>query len=142
MPNNPATFLTAIVGTDNSPVPIDEVMATSSVDARGLDLFTILSPLADTIASITGIIVTRSDNRPAGIGDLIITPPNTITPWVSPNSASVIAMAVNWWQEVGSLVQISVDGGDVTYLLTITITTAAGRVLVFTASQLVSATTS
>ena len=138
----PATFLVIITDVFASPVPLDEVMATSSLDARGLDLFFVLSPLADTVASVTAVTVTRQDGLPVGVGDLIITPPNTVTPWVSANAAGVAAMAVNWWQGVGTLAQISTDGNDVTYLIAVTLTTVAGRSLVFTASQVVSATAS
>ena len=142
MTTPPAAFLTQIAGVFALPVPLDEVMATSSLDARGLDLFFVLSPLADTVASITAVTVTRQDGLPVGVGDLIITPPNTVTPWVSANAAGVAAMAVNWWQGVGTLTQISTDGNDVTYLIAVTLTTVAGRSLVFTASQVVSATAS
>ena len=138
----PTTFLVIITDVFASPVPLDEVMATSSLDARGLDLFFVLSPLADTVASVTAVTVTRQDGLPVGVGDLIITPPNTVTPWVSANAAGVAAMAVNWWQGVGTLAQISTDGNDVTYLIAVTLTTVAGRRLVFTASQVVSATAS
>jgi len=140
--NLPIDFLTLVSGTSSDPVPLDEVMATSSVDARGLDLFALLSPLGDTIASISSVTVTRQDGLPVGVGDLLITPPNTINPWISANAAGVAAMAVNWFQGVGTLAQISPSGIDVTYLLMVSLVTIAGRRLVFTASQVVSPTVS
>ena len=138
----PIVYLTQLIGTSSDPVPLDEVMATSSTDARGLDFFAVLSSLGDTVASITSVVVTRQDGLPVGVGDLLITPPNVSIPWVSANAAGVAAMAVNWWQGVGMIAQISSDGSDVTYIITINLTTTAGRQLAFTASQLVSPTAS
>ena len=138
----PATFLVIITDVFASPVPLDEVMATSSLDARGLDLFFVLSPLADTVASVASVVASRADGLPTDTTDLTITPAGSAAPWVSANAAGVAAMAVNWWQGVGTLAQISTDGNDVTYLIAVTLTTVAGRSLVFTASQVVSATAS
>ena len=139
---NPAAFLTQIAGVFASPVPLDEVMATSSLDARGIDLFFVLSPLADTVASVASVVASRADGLPTDATDLTITPAGSAAPWVSANVAGVAAMAVNWWQGVGTLAQISTDGNDVTYLIAVTLTTVAGRRLVFTASQVVSTTAS
>lgn len=122
-----------------TPVYLDDVMAVSTVDSRGLDLYPALSPVGDTVASISGIMVKRTDGLPMAAGDLVITPPTYASPWISANAAGVPAMAINWWQGVGALSLISTDGGDVTYAIAVSFVTTANRRLTYTAVQVVSA---
>ena len=113
-------------------------MCVSNTDTRSLDFYRSLFLVNDSISSVMSITATRLDGLPLTSYDLLITPPNTQSPWVSPNAAGVANMAVNWWQSVGTLQQISVDGCNVTYLLVVTVTTAMGRTITVTASQLIS----
>jgi hypothetical protein len=113
-------------------------MCVSTTDTRGLDLYPSLYPVNDTVAAITSITVSRLDNLPLEPGDLLITPTGFVPPWISANLAGVPAMAINWWQGVGALAQISPSGCAVDYLITVSFVTAAGRPLTYTATQLVS----
>ena len=138
----PSVSLTPVFGTSPHPVAIDEVMAPSTVDARGLDLFALLSPLGDTVAAVGLVSVVRADGLPLASADLTTAPAGLSAPWVSPNWAGVPAMAVNWWQTVGPFAQVSTDGLDVTYLLAVSLTTTSGRQLTFVVTQVVSPTVS
>ena len=133
----PASFI-QIVGVFSYPTPIAEVMVTSSTDVRGIDLFAVLSPLGDTVASVSSVLVARTDGLPLTTYDLTTLPPGYAPPWVSVNAAGVPAMAVSWWQQVGTFAQIAPsDCNEVTYLLTVNLITTAGRQLAYVVSQAV-----
>lgn len=134
----PPASLTQIVGVFTEPVPIEEVMITSSIDTRGIDLFTVLSPLGDTVASVSSVLVARADGLPLTTYDLTTLPPGYANPWISANAAGVPAIAVSWWQQVGTFTQIAPsDCNEVTYFLTVNLITTAGRQLAYVVSQVV-----
>lgn len=123
------------------PIRLPDTMCFSTIDTRGLNLYPSLFPAGDTVNSITGITVTRCDELPMGPGDLAITPSGYPAPWISPNAAGVTAMAINWWQQVGTAAQVlngAQSFNEVEYLITVSFNTTGGRDLTFTATQLVS----
>lgn len=128
------------------PVRLPDAMCVSTVDTRGIDLYPSLFPVSDSVGAITTILVTRLDELPIAEGDLMITPVGKASPWISANLAGVPNMAINWWQGVGTMAQISdqVEVGDVitppcvAYNIAVSFLTTAGRQLTYTALQLVS----
>lgn len=101
------------------------------VDTRGLDLAPALSIENDTVATILGIDIVRSDGKTIVAGDLVISPTGFAAPWIGPNldTPPKSDTVVNWWQKAVEL-QYPLDiQGNVQYLLTIRFATTAGRLL-------------
>lgn len=88
-----------------------------SVESRELDFTPDLAPSGDYIITVLGVSVSRVDGAPLGMGDLTISPPNTIRPWLTGG------FIVGWWAGVGT--QIA-NGGPIFYKVSVTVSTALG----------------
>ena len=110
-------------------------MAFDTVDTRGLDLYPSLYPVGDAIASVISVTVKRCDDSPLVESDLTTYPDGRSPPAVVPNPAGVPAMAVAWWQAVGS--PCSTDDLSVDYVITVKVVTIGGRRLAYAVAQTV-----
>jgi hypothetical protein len=103
-------------------------MRAGALDTRGDDLTLAVSPVSDSLTSVS-ITVARRDGVAMGANDLTVTPPLYPPPWIT-------GFVVNWWQSSGAAIARS---GPVDYQITITAQTAAGRIVVHDLYQLVTA---
>jgi hypothetical protein len=139
MTTQPTVNLTQAFSIPTSQPVALPLMLADTVDTRGVDLYPLLGPpVNDTVVSVTSATVTRQDGLPINSSDLVVTPLDTLAPWIAPNLAGVPAVAVAWWQGVGAVATVAQPNG-VTYLLEIAYVTAAGRSLGVTLAQTVSA---
>jgi hypothetical protein len=97
--------------TDNAPGQFDDMRAGDG-DSRSRDWSGALRAEGDTVASITGVAIVRSDGETIGGGDLT---------WRSPAAVDASGLITTIWLS-GSL-------GGVQYLVSITVITAQGRTL-------------
>jgi len=88
-----------------------------SVESRELDFTPDLAPSGDSIITVLGVSVSRVDGAPLGMGDLVISPPNTIRPWLTGGAI------VGWWASASAQIAI---GGPVFYKVSVTVSTALG----------------
>lgn len=115
-----------------NPVPPRQpvAMAAGATDARYYDMAPDLQPLGDSVASIVSVTAARADGATPGSGDLAIL--SDPAPWISVSPASEgPSLAVYWWQ-TGNLA-VATD-----YIVTVTVTTHAGRTLPYACFQLLS----
>jgi hypothetical protein len=106
----------------NPPPPRQLAMPSGGSDTRYYDLTLDLQPLGDTITSIVSVTRARVDGNTLGDGDLAIS--GSPAPWFS-------GYVVNWWQS-GNL-PTATD-----YIITVTVSTAAGRTIPYSCYQLLS----